>query len=233
MEDFYITLVSDACGTTFPNNLITDFRNILSHPIELSGHYEVALVNCTYVHSNARILKGEEFLICKYSDKTEVSLYTTTNIVTLQDLYEEFKKVPPPYDLYNITLKENGEYNVEVKAYFKETSPRLLYWAYPWPTTHMLAKRSLTKIKKAQIFIYCDLIDHRRTGESMTPLLRNFAYKGQHDSIVNHEFEHNYYFPVKTQRIETIRCYIRHENNTPPSLNIQPFTATLHFRKRL
>lgn len=63
-HDFYLTLQSDS-NPDFFKNTITDFRNQLSPPIKLDGEYEVALVECTYVHSDVIVQKGEE--ICMYN----------------------------------------------------------------------------------------------------------------------------------------------------------------------
>jgi hypothetical protein len=60
MNNFYVTLDSGASSNFFPNNKISDFRNKLSNQIKLEhDQYEVALVECSYIHSDAVIIDGE------------------------------------------------------------------------------------------------------------------------------------------------------------------------------
>lgn len=235
MDDFYITVVSDASGQTFPNNLITDFRNILSHPIELQAPYEVALVDCTYVHSKAIVLKGELMMhgIFHHEKENNYPYHTTRDITNIQDIVEELNTIPAPYNYWTYFIAEKG--NIDSKEKINHKKPfKLKRWECI-PEICNLAKNSAYTgiLNRTQLFLYCNLIESQRKASSMVPLLRNFEYKGDHNSVVYHEFEHRYYFPVKVNRIEEIHCYIRHENGEAPSLNIQPFTATLHFKKRL
>ena len=56
MEDFYVTLQSDSSSSHYPENTLTSFRNHFSEPIRLENdRYEVALVECSYVNSQAII----------------------------------------------------------------------------------------------------------------------------------------------------------------------------------
>ena len=59
MDSFYITLQSDSSLDHFPSNTITSFRNHFGEPIRLDEHFEVALVECSYVHSSRIFAKGE------------------------------------------------------------------------------------------------------------------------------------------------------------------------------
>lgn len=48
MNDFYITLPSNASANTFPNNTQANYTTLLSSPILLDGDYEVALAEIDY-----------------------------------------------------------------------------------------------------------------------------------------------------------------------------------------
>ena len=60
MGDFYITLQSDSSSNHSEENTMSNFRNYLAIPIKLEHEsYEVAMVECTYNHSSAFVLKDE------------------------------------------------------------------------------------------------------------------------------------------------------------------------------
>jgi hypothetical protein len=60
MSDFYITLQSDSSSLLNEQNKTSNFRNYLASTIRVDHEsYEVALVECTYTHSNNLIQKGE------------------------------------------------------------------------------------------------------------------------------------------------------------------------------
>ena len=84
-RDFYITLQSDSNPNYFTKNTITDFRNRFSPPIKLDGEYEVALVECTYVHSDVIVEKDEK--ICTYNGVVVTAHRSYTSIENmLRDL---------------------------------------------------------------------------------------------------------------------------------------------------
>ena len=80
-RDFYITLQSDSNPNFFQRNTITDFRNRFSPPIKLDGEYEVALVECTYVHSDVIAEKDEK--ICTHNNVVLTASRDYTSIESL------------------------------------------------------------------------------------------------------------------------------------------------------
>lgn len=59
MDNLYVHLQSDSSDTYYNNNLITDFRNRLSAPLDIDpGSYEVGLVQCSYVFNKPYIKAG-------------------------------------------------------------------------------------------------------------------------------------------------------------------------------
>jgi hypothetical protein len=72
MSDFYVTLDSGASPDYFEKNRISDFRNKLSVPIKLEhGMYEVALVECSYIHSAKVIDRNETLFKYKIFDRKQ------------------------------------------------------------------------------------------------------------------------------------------------------------------
>ena len=51
MNAFYLTLPSDASMNVFPNNTLTSYITRLPRPIELTGRWEVGLVEIQYPHT--------------------------------------------------------------------------------------------------------------------------------------------------------------------------------------
>lgn len=73
-EGFYLTLPSNGSMKTFPNNMISQFKTLLPHNIDLTdGEWEVALTEMMYRTSIENISENEAYfdlLITKpYSDQ--------------------------------------------------------------------------------------------------------------------------------------------------------------------
>ncbi|KAI8477990.1 hypothetical protein Bbelb_442810 [Branchiostoma belcheri] len=62
-NSFYVTLPSDGSMDIFPENTVTNYRTKLAHPIELSGEWEVGLVEIQYPHSWLNVREGENTLL--------------------------------------------------------------------------------------------------------------------------------------------------------------------------
>jgi hypothetical protein len=62
MTQFYVTLPSNACMTTFPTNTVSNYTTRLPSPLELSGQWEVGLVEIIYPRTWYNVLKGECYI---------------------------------------------------------------------------------------------------------------------------------------------------------------------------
>ena len=66
-DQFYVTLPSNASMKTYPNNSVSDYKTLLPNRVELTGNYEVGLVDFSYPVSWHNVGPNEFFQIKIYS----------------------------------------------------------------------------------------------------------------------------------------------------------------------
>lgn len=258
-RDFYITLQSDSSPDFFTNT-ITDFRNQFSPPIKLDGSYEVALVECSYVHSSVIIERGEK--ICTYNEN---DIYANKNYLDLKEVFEDLKipglKIEDGLIVFSKNESETQRNNTSATrtnqiikdrkhdgSAFSHGSikrPKIekrknisgLKWELRIATmlgynteTAQYEHEIFDKAGMTEMFVYCDIVNLQRVGAELVPLLKKMSYEGENGKITMREFVHNQYKEVIKSEIDSIRTYIRSENGLPIPLRFGNFSATLHFR---
>jgi len=254
MDDFYITVQSDSSPEHFPRNTITTFRNHFSLPIVLSNpSYQVALVDCSYIHSSIVIHKGD--LMGTWTIGPEVLLYYSQ-----RDIHSKQQLLDMLVEEFHLNIKLNGDtiekcevagippdaewknilYHIQ---YATEKDKKLVTLVINWLPkiaailgcdeetqgfNHPLSLRA----GQTNLYIYTDIVDQQRVGSSLAPFLRKVSYKGSHGEQITQEFKHLYYLNVCKSDFENILIYMRTESGEPPPLQIGTFSATLHFRSK-
>lgn len=224
MEDVYITLQSDSSEMHFPNNNISNFRNRFAVPLIADREsYEVALVECSYVHSNTFISSGE-LLFHKDENRTEPGHYADRDIHTLAELIECLKKLEVDLTITNGTATRLDP---------------IVWWApklYNIIGYHKIPGKGPLPIHmengNTQIYVYCDIVDLQRVGSEMVPLLRKMDYKGKHAEVLTRSFLHLQYMSLSRSDIDCIHLYIKNEEGRNLPFTFGSFSATLHFRRK-
>lgn len=225
MGDIYFTLQSDASASHYPDNKITNFRNLFAVPLQIeSGAYEVALVECCYVHSSVWIEKGE---VIGESNLSQVGIMKADeNILSITDLYAYLLK-------YNIRLELNFQSGFVLGVSDEiEWSPKLrailgycdIEKAYIYPY--------YMQSGNTQMYIYCDIVDLQRVGHEMVPLLRKMDYTGENGKVLTRSFSHLQYVSLSRDDISGVHMYIKNEAGENLPLTFGSFSATLHLRRR-
>lgn len=264
MNNFYVTLDSGASPQFFDKNKISDFRNKLSTPIKLEhDQFEVALVECSYIHSELIVAKGELLFKSKtyyentVSDNFENILFLKVraerNIYNIDELLLDLSKQDK-----NITFKKFEVNYVQIETTINctisiEFSPKIAAILGIEDSNNFILPEKNSKLSSNQkefvykisekiniyagqtrMFIYSDIINPQYVGDSMTPLLRSFIYVGnEHDQGVTKSFKHLQYMDVKYPEFEYIHIWIRNESGESVLFESGTFSVTLHFRRKM
>ena len=238
MGDFYITLQSDSSLDYFPNNTISNFKNHFSETVRLEDEFEVALVECSYVHSSLLVCKGD-----KIGDAIGLNrkgeIHAKRDLLDVADLEAELEQYKNEVDpLHNdILIIYQEMYSMENVSFIKEVknfkfTPRLenvLGWSNERKDYSLGIFPSATR---TQLYVYCSIIEGQRVGSEVLPLLRKMSYVGKHNEIMTRSFSHLQYASVGYNEIDNIWIYIRNESGDPPPFTSGTFSCTLHFRRK-
>lgn len=70
-NSFYVSLLSNDSLSTYPQNTLSRFTNLLARPIELLGdswHASILEIHCNYIDLNVSDAKKSTVLACVYTD---------------------------------------------------------------------------------------------------------------------------------------------------------------------
>lgn len=210
MNNFYVTIDSSASPKYFDKNKISDFRNKLNTPIKLEHEqWEVALVECSYVHSNLIIVKNEFLLKGKTVQKKEKAqfdyfklkskrdIYNTTDLI--QELNENEHIVKYKIDeegyiniVYPTDINISLEYSEKLGGILGLEDCTLKSTNYvgeveaeksngeKYTIVHYKFNEKLhLSAGQMRMFVYCDIIKPQYVADTMAPLLRSFMYSGR------------------------------------------------------
>jgi hypothetical protein len=231
MSDFYLTLSSAASMDHFPDNTIASFKNSFGEPVRLEDGYEVALVECSYVHSGILLHQGD--VIGKYMD-TGTAVKTSRDIHHITELEAVLKE--QENDEHPILLRlahtTNGDVYYVHHATYMLYEPRvqnMLGWSKYHNSYHY---KVFPQALRTQLYFYCNIVSPQRVGHEVVPLLRKMTYVGKHNEIITRNFPHLQYVDVAYNEFDTIWLYVRHENGDHPSFIAGTLDCTLHFRRK-
>ena len=244
-----ITLPSNASMDLFPQNTCQDFTTQLSSELNLNGNFEVALKRLQYPF-NWSGLQGDD---CK----VKLSSRTTKEEVKIPE--GEYETVTAIVDALKkaIALTKDArfkEINLElrgsrlwvtlksgVKIEFSERVRIILGFVENpgWKSEskeipHQFVNDYDVDVRGGRhtLFIYSDLVDHSIVGDTIQPILGTAALQGKPGDIVVYEPQILDWTPLRSNKIQTIRIYIRDEVGEKIPFQGGRVIVTLHLRKR-
>ncbi|KAI8503792.1 hypothetical protein Bbelb_187630 [Branchiostoma belcheri] len=238
-NSFYVTLPSDGSMDIFPENTVTNYRTKLAHPIELSGEWEVGLVEIQYPHSWRNVREGENTLLSYVVDEkvqgsnreydiVKIPIGYYENIQHLLKTLNEAASVRYP-DVF--TQRDMFAYNGITKRVTIVLPPMVTnatttktYLVGPlaeklgWGSKDVIygswvqAPRSPDpNLGFHSLYVYGDIVQHRLVGGVKVPLLRIIKIEGQDGDIVDHPIMTPHYIPLARKRFETMEIDIRND----------------------
>jgi hypothetical protein len=236
----------------YPNNKLANFRVKLAKPIVLDAPYLVALEELIYpqLHRTFQVHQVYVDIVTFGENQTLVSARIWLELasdepedIIIEYINREVKK-------YGWILRRSERHAPHLEfAYTKDDKkdrklvrlhPKLAYLLGFGDGTkdELLSslvstapKPSLLSDHSQQMFVYADIVDHQRVGDSLVPLLRICVLQPSDQKLVSEKYIRPYYLPVCKSHIEEINIQVRnHAGQTFPFPTGSPLIVKLHFK---
>ena len=245
MSAFILTLPSNASSEIFPDNSTSEFRTQLSDRIYLlREHYEVALMQISYIHSIKTFSKANDNKIqcIKNNDKSkhEVCIpnvsYTTLEdlVITVnQTLSTTLNSAHSPKLQYNKNMNRISLITGEFDVHLSNMLAAMLGFHITFFTSSKTIEAKLIpdiRSGRHSMYIYCDLVESQYVGDKKAPLLRELPLIGSEGEAIVQTFALPFYIPLRLSQFDTIHIRIADESGDPIIFEKGNFTATLHLR---
>ena len=252
MGDFYLVLPSNNSLDFFPQNTLTEYTTCLPNTINLTGDWEVGLVEIQYPHNWYNVPAEES---CR---TFRVRCQSADNGNGPQAAYDFM--IPAGY-YHRVQTMLN---QIEEKAnHVLRSTNNAIHFKYDKISRKVSMDRSLCRLtlpphirkllgmtmvssfannqSKADsvvvmdpcdsLFIYCDVLEPRVVGDSQVSLLRIVPVEGKHGELVTRIFENVHYVRVQRKHFQTIKIYIRDHTGKRVPFEQGTVYMTLHFRQ--
>ena len=252
MNDFYLTLSSNSSTDVYSENTIANFKTKLPNRIELDGQWEVGIAEMQYPHTwyNLREEDGQLTVLSAtagaaiatplhitpgYYDtiedllrRIENVIANCTNLVTGGPLSLQYDKISRKITA-NVIPRNEQRYTIV----FSSALQRILGFSLPTlPQGVTEASLPVDMDPLHSIYIYCDLIEPRVVGDSMTQLLRVVPVEGRSGEMVTRIYENVHYTPIQRKSFESVEIDIRDSLGKKVPFERGTLNVTLHFRRR-
>lgn len=258
MSDFYLTLPSNSSMDVYPENTMANFKTKLPSRVELTGRWEVGLVEIQYPHSWYNLSEVEELIITPavseeegtpmasgepYIIRIPPGYYPTITDLTKR-IEEEIgramswgkKRNKNIFDYDDITRKVSVKLTKNPFPFsltLSATIQRIL--GFESNTLHVGTTEGVMGVDMDplhSIYVYCDLVEKRVVGDKMVPLLRVIPAEGNHGEMVTRIYENVHYVPIQLKSFEGVEIDIRDNTGVSVPFERGTLNVTLHFRRR-
>ena len=259
-ENFYMSLPSNSSTEYFQDNKVNNFITKLPQCIELSGNWEVGLVDFQFP-VNWLNLKSQDgrILVKMYDDDHQpVGLKRVTlsegyypnagalvrilNSILNSNLLSA--RVNFSFDEYTnkISITTNkavvvvSDWLREMMGFDDATLNSLSSPGEVRDDEYSLSEREApwpVDMKRGinSLYIYTDVIQDRIVGHTLVPLLRAIPAEGRRGNIASVEMFRVHYLPVQKKSFHTIQIYITDDTGTLVPFQSGRSVVTLHFRR--
>ena len=225
MSDFYLTLPSNNSMEYYPENTLAQFTSRLPIAINLSGDWEVGLVEIQYPTTGsmyqpwkgiAPLRFGLQPLLMKM-DLLSDALFTS-----------ERATIPISMICWQIQEKTNealSDVNNSIRLNHDGITRKIsVTFSRPWSLSLPMHIRKIIGLTRGSwdatnlnggevsdldpvdsLFVYCDVLEHRVVGDSQVPLLRIVPVEGRNDELVTRIYENVHYVRLQRKTFQTIK----------------------------
>lgn len=238
---FYLTLPSNASLDIFPRNQISNFTVKLAKPIDLKGPWEVALTEIQYPHSwNTFDRENAKFTIMRKSEPPLQLTFPPGFYDTIGSVVDAVNKVLTN-KMLSADVRLFYDY-IQRKVYFRASN------VYTGFFTRDKMARVLGHVQNVyqpepedktcgdiqggfySLFVYSDIIEHQRVGDSFAPLLRCVEVTGNNNSMVTIRYTKPDYVNVSKHYFDTLTIEIKDDQNENVAFKYGKVLVKLHFR---
>lgn len=251
--DFYAFLPSNASTDLYPENKTSNYKIQLSKRIDLTGRWQISLVEAHYPNTFAQVTEGENKITLKHKNGEQDTYFVQTGyyarvndfIFALHEALTPIESLPESKGRSSVVQLSHDNHilfhpfqNCLESTY--SFSPRLamqlgLTHAGPYPAKTELCGQNPVDLSLGippQLFIYFDKIADQICGHYRVPLLRTVPTDttARYGSSSIYRFEQPLYLDLNTKCFDTIEINIRDHTG-----KLAPFThgtsmLVVHFK---
>ena len=242
VSQFYVTLPCNSSIKYYPDNKLSSYTTKLHTPLNLSGEWEVSLVECIYPRTWYNI-SGDTCKVYykgKHEPQLEIVKIPPGYYETVEEILYEFRKTLPPHILEHVQMYVksqsrkfviNCSNGVEIK--FNERLSRML----GFEESNLIRKTTYgsfpVDVHKgfSTFYVYTDIVQSQYVGDAHAPLLRTVDV--DHSKVggtVCRTYNSPHYVPVKVRDIETIKVDIRLDSGELVPFESGQVISKVHFR---
>lgn len=258
MSDFFIFLPSNSNLDIYPENVCGDFRVNLAEEVNLSGQWVCGLVEFHFPKTFRNIEDGR-YELKLFGDKEKIFNFPGGYYSDIKDIVGEInskikilgKNHVEVHGKQGIELSYNentrkvsititgdshiclGTHLRKILGFVCEFDNSVQTTPYEVPITSSVEADYTYDIPQSPLYIYSNLIENIRIGDSQGPILRIVDSKGKLGDRICRVFERPYYFPVRQNHFRQIHVQIRFNNGQIPIFYKGHSALVLHFKKKL
>ena len=253
MSDFYLTLPSNNSMGYYPENTLAQFTSRLPNVINLSGDWEVGLVEIQYPHNwfNVPTAKRHRTFTLRSSAATDPN-----GSLVRRSFFIRAGYYPHIYDLLSEIQRKTNESladlgNAIQLDYDGITHKISVSFSRPCSMSLPLHIRKMLGLTHGtwdatnsnggvvsdldpvdSLFVYCDVLEPRVVGDSQVPLLRIVPVEGGNGELVTRIYENVHYVRLQRKTFQTVEINIRDHAGANVPFEAGTLNVTLHFRQR-
>ena len=253
MSDFYLTLPSNNSMEYYPENTLAQFTSRLPNAINLSGDWEVGLVEIQYPHNwfNVPTLKRHRTFTVRSTATADEN-----GPLVRRSFYIRAGYYPHIYDLLTEIQEKTNEtlsdVNNSIRLNYDGITRKIsVTFSRPCSLSLPMHIRKIIGLTRGSwdatnsnggevsdldpvdsLFVYCDVLEHRVVGDSQVPLLRIVPVGGRNGELVTRIYENVHYVRLQRKTFQTIEINIRDRAGINVPFEAGTLNVTLHFRQR-
>ena len=253
MSDFYLTLPSNNSMEYYTENTLAQFTSRLPNAINLSGDWEVGLVEIQYPHNwfNVPTLKRHRTFTVRATATTDANAP-----LVRRSFYIRAGYYPHIYDLLTEIQEKTNEALSDVNNSIRLNYDRItrkisVTFSRPcslslpmhigkmigltrgsWDATNSNGGEVSDLDPVDSLFVYCDVLEHWVVGDSQVPLLRIVPVEGRNGELLTWIYENVHYVRLQRKTFQTIEINIRDRAGINVPFEAGTLNVTLHFRQR-
>lgn len=245
---FYVTLPSDSSLDYFPDNKISHFTARLNSSLELTGEWEVGIVEVIYPHIWSNILEnGNEY---EYDAATGVTkrvripygFYESPSDIIKWMNYQDFNgQIQITYNKHSRKVKLGLKPTAKIKLH-PGLAEALGFRPAEFTNDDYPSRNSTFKYFESPnvadpnfdlklFYIYSDIVEPQIVGHTVAPLLRVITVKGEDGDMVHEVFDRPHYVPLSRKNFQTIETIIRTHTGRLVPFERGQLIVKLHFRQ--
>lgn len=245
MNDFYVSLPSASCDSTFPENTVSSYRVQLDGELSFHGDWEVGLCEIHFPVTWYNVQQHKNyFLLNGVIHKLRPGYYDDVNdiIFAVKELYEKSsQKQSVIMHIYHDQLRKRvtienlpdskGDIAIcqDLARCFGFSSEEVVIRPGQNVSSTYLA---LPDAAYQRLYVYSDAVEPSIVGDLRASLLRVVPTNAPHGSYKSVHYERPHYLPVGFRQSRTIRIELRLESGDVVPFESGTVLVKLHFRRR-